>query len=130
MNTTLHYQYRDADNYKVQGRATFAGELDDAKIRNFMEHLDQDGSLIPGQVGLPDLQNQFSGGSHWDPTRDHPWHELIGIEVSPVAASMDVTIDEFVERVLATTWDSEWKPSFYAEMSQKHADRSADPEPS
>lgn len=63
-NTSFEYVYRDGDNYKVSGVAVFAGEIDlatrDMILRNAVEpEADGYGSFIPGQVGLPDLQNQF-----------------------------------------------------------------------
>jgi hypothetical protein len=63
-NTSFEYVYRDGDNYKVSGVAVFAGEVDlemrDTILRNAVDpEPDGYGSFIPGQVGLPDLQDQF-----------------------------------------------------------------------
>lgn len=63
-NTALFYTYRDGDNYKVAGKAVFAGpcslELRDRITRATQDGGDDDyGNFVPGQVGLPDLQNQF-----------------------------------------------------------------------
>lgn len=63
-NTAFFYLYRDGDNYKVAGKAVFSGpcslELRD-RISRAAENGGEDdyGQFIPGQVGLPDLQNQF-----------------------------------------------------------------------
>lgn len=69
-NTKLVYQYRDGDNYKVARSVVFEGaitlEMRD-KLQNAMLEGDGavsdaygvDGFFIPGQVGLPDLQDQF-----------------------------------------------------------------------
>jgi len=63
-NTALYYIYRDGDNYKVAGKAVFSGpcslELRDRISRAAADGGDDDyGQFIPGQVGLPDLQNTF-----------------------------------------------------------------------
>ncbi|MCE6959324.1 hypothetical protein LAZ40_09700 [Cereibacter sphaeroides] len=64
MNTCLEYLYRDADNYRVSGRAILAGPCDLAlRDRIARSTLDPEpehyGLFIPGLVGLPDLQNRF-----------------------------------------------------------------------
>jgi hypothetical protein len=63
-NTRFEYLYRDGANYKRSGFAVFAGEasleIRDRIIRCAVDpEPDGYGSFIPGQVGLPDLQDQF-----------------------------------------------------------------------
>jgi len=64
-NTAITYLYRDGANYKVSRTAIFAGpitlEARDRLLGAMMPSEDQDlwGVIIPGQIGLQDLQNQF-----------------------------------------------------------------------
>lgn len=64
-NTALTYRYRDGSNYKIQRTVIFAGPITlgarDRLIGSMIMPEDEDlwGVIIPGQVGLQDLQNQF-----------------------------------------------------------------------
>jgi hypothetical protein len=64
-NTEITYLYRDGSNYKVDHQVVFEGEITLAARDRLLGGLlppdnpDEWGDLIPGQVGLPDLQNQF-----------------------------------------------------------------------
>ena len=64
-NTSITYRYRDGANYKVARTVIFAGpitlEMRDRLIGAMMPPEDEDlwGVIIPGQIGLQDLQNQF-----------------------------------------------------------------------
>lgn len=66
-NTSLAYMYRDADNFKQSKVVILAGEITDSMLSRIkaalgtnVDQAEELGSFIPGQVGLPDLQNQFS----------------------------------------------------------------------
>lgn len=64
-NTKITYLYRDGSNYKVDASVIFAGAItlgDRDRLLGGMLPPDDDdlwGVIIPGQVGLPDLQNRF-----------------------------------------------------------------------
>lgn len=64
-NTKLTYLYRDGSNYKVDASVVFAGAITlgnrDRLIRAMLPAQDEEvwGTIIPGQVGLSDLQNRF-----------------------------------------------------------------------
>lgn len=64
-NTKFSYLYRDGSNYKVDVSVIFAGAITlgdrDRLLGGMMTPADQDlwGVIIPGQVGLADLQNRF-----------------------------------------------------------------------
>jgi hypothetical protein len=64
-NTAITYRYRDGSNYKISRTVIFAGPITlgdrDRLIGSMIMPEDEDlwGVIIPGQVGLQDLQNQF-----------------------------------------------------------------------
>lgn len=65
-NTALSYLYRDADNFKQSKVVILEGELAEGMLERIISSAKDDGDqsgnpgyFIPGQVGLPDLQNQF-----------------------------------------------------------------------
>ena len=64
-NTEIRYLYRDGSNYKVDHQVIFKGAITlegrDRLLGGLLPPDDPDewGDLIPGQVGLPDLQNRF-----------------------------------------------------------------------
>lgn len=64
-NTEIRYLYRDGSNYKVDHTVVFAGAITLAARDRLLGGLlppddpDEWGDLIPGQVGLPDLQSTF-----------------------------------------------------------------------
>lgn len=64
-NTKLSYLYRDGSNYKVSGTVIFSGAITlgdrDRLLGGMLPSSDDDlwGVIIPGQVGLADLQDRF-----------------------------------------------------------------------
>jgi len=64
-NTKLSYLYRDGSNYKVAGTVIFSGAITlgdrDRLLGGMLPSSDDDlwGVIIPGQVGLADLQDRF-----------------------------------------------------------------------
>lgn len=132
INTRLSYMYRDADNYKTGASVIFSGGSRNCDhLKQLILAFDRSGDnpcMIPGQIGLLDLQDSFEGcESYWDPESDHPWHEVTAIE--PVSASMwpptdSRTILEFSAQVravaLGSGWNEDYKPPFYAEMTSRH----------
>ena len=126
-NTRIVYQYRDADNYKAIHSVILPGTLDAAETNAIRANLDEYEFFIPGQVGLPDLQDSFQNcASYWHPEKDHPWHELLRIETTTSPASVtDTTARDFAARFAATAWDSDYLPPFYETMRQRYENREA-----
>lgn len=64
-NTKITYLYRDGSNYKVDASVVFAGAITlndrDRLLGAMLPAEDEDlwGVIVPGQVGLEDLQNRF-----------------------------------------------------------------------
>jgi hypothetical protein len=64
-NTKITYLYRDGSNYKIDASVIFAGAITlgdrDRLLQGMLPAHDEDvwGTIIPGQVGLADLQNRF-----------------------------------------------------------------------
>ena len=133
VNTRLTYMYRDADNYKVGKEVVFKGIFrlgeDLAPMLLALDRSEGSTSLIPGQVGLDDLQDSFTGcASRWDPERDHPWHEVTS--VAPVlAAELPATdgrsIFEFSRDVIRAAvgdgWNEAYLPPFHAVMMARQS---------
>lgn len=64
-NTKITYLYRDGSNNKIDASVIFSGAITlaerDRLVNAMLPAHDDDlfGTIIPGQVGLPDLQDQF-----------------------------------------------------------------------
>ncbi|MBK1666601.1 hypothetical protein CKO28_00905 [Rhodovibrio sodomensis] len=128
-NTAITYEYRDGANYHTQRTYIVAGGLSAAEIDEISLRLDEGEYFIPGQVGLPDLQDSFVGcASHWDPQLDHPWHLLGEIESTPKPATVALEARELLRRFREVQWDDSYKPPFYDEMRQRYESREAAPE--
>ena len=103
-NIKLKYRYRDYANYKNNGEAIFANpqqfslEQIDATIR--IRLLDGE-YFYASQWGLPDLHFE-----KYDDENDHPFHEYLGIEITDEAVTEEITLTEFLERVIhnAANW--------------------------
>lgn len=81
----VEYQYRDASNYKAQGRVLLEGEYSDEQFAFLTSVCDEGKFFIPEQVGLPPLREElyaYSGGPTED---DHQLHELL--ELRPAEPS-------------------------------------------
>jgi hypothetical protein len=140
-NTTtdmrLRYQYRDASNFKVMGEVNIRGGLHGlwAPLTHLQAALllldtsEDPLSFIPGQVGLPDLQDSFAGcESHWDPESDTPWHKLVSIEPIPEGSAKNYLAEDFsdfvtklLDAALIQGWNEEWRPEFYPLMAERYA---------
>lgn len=124
-NTKITYMYRDGANYKVGHSVVFGGRVDSSEIAAFIGALN-DSSMVPGQVGLKDLQDSFEGcESEWDPDLDHPFHEVEEIAATSDAATEIMTATEFIQRVKNVEWDFEWEPLFIGLMNERREDRLA-----
>ena len=121
MNTRISYQYRDGANNKTGMEVILAGAPDADLMQSIIAAMDCDGgggvpSFIPGQVGLPDLQNNFQGDTQWDEGIDHPWHELIDIWRTRAEPTVGMTMAELASKMQAVTWDPGYLPPFHDEM--------------
>lgn len=124
-NTKITYMYRDGSNYKVGHSVVLAGRFDCNDVAAFLGALSE-GSLVPGQVGLKDLQDSFEGcESEWDPELDHPFHKIEEIAATSDAPSETLTAAEFVKKVCDVEWDYEWEPAFIGVMQGRREDRLA-----
>jgi hypothetical protein len=76
----FEYRYRDAANYKVEGRVLLLGEIT-ASERSAVEAKMESGQFfIAEQIGIPSLANalfEFGGGPTME---DHAWHEFVGFQ--------------------------------------------------
>ena len=132
VRTILNYMYRDHENNKMGSSVVFQPEtpprlfLAKALIRT--GHLpDGISMLIPGQVGLKDLQASFLGCEHvWNPDIDHVFHEITGFGSSHAALPTDPrTFSQFVGECVdvalsAHGWDENYKPPFYEQMKANY----------
>ncbi len=84
-NTLIEYRYVDASNNKVSGRAVLEGRIPETEVARMVASLDEDMYFIPGQVGLPDLQGEFTDGPAWNGEVDHVWHVLAGLSYTDEA---------------------------------------------
>lgn len=79
--SVLEYRYRDAANYKVEGRVLLTGSASAEELQAIRSRLETDDLFVAEQVGLPSLRHALwaSSGSHFDSDVDHAWHEFIGL---------------------------------------------------
>jgi len=68
-------------------------------------YLARQGSFIPGQLGLEDLQHRFAL-----PGSDHPWHQIAPDDITPTEAAPTnaLTPGELAERFGHTLWKADW----------------------
>ena len=120
-NTRIEYTYRDASNYKASKKLVLMGPLSDNEIAEIQAELDEGAWFVPGQVGLEDLQDSFTGClSWWDPEQDHVWHELETLERTDAKADTMMTARELLEAFRDVVWDDRHEPDCYAEMLERY----------
>ena len=108
-NSKFNYLYRDASNYKQFGYVVFSGEFTEQDKILMLGNLHEGDFFIPGNVGLPSLQEKFESVS----IDDHPWHEINFIgetERSPFELTSENPTDirsvhEFAKEFGKTKWD-------------------------
>lgn len=122
MNTKIRYMYRDGSNFKASHALVLAGTLTPEQIREAMTAgnggVHDEPQFIPGQIGLPDLQDAFSGPSMWSEDRDHPWHTLLDVEMvdqAPDGGELP-TAPEFHASLMSTEWDEDYRPASFPMM--------------
>ena len=74
-------------------------------------------SLVPGLVGLEDLQAEVSS---WDPEQDPPFHEITGITWTQSEDATDArTFDEFVDDCVAVALSKDgWSAAYRLPMPE------------
>src|SRR3546814_16992126 len=68
-NTVIDYMYRDGSNWKTGAHVIFAGRITRDEIYMILNALSDHGWVIPGPVGMTDLQEG------WDFPLEHPFSE-------------------------------------------------------
>lgn len=131
-NTRISYMYRDASNYKAKRSLVFFGRLNSRDVKMLFAYSqieDVDAFFIPGQIGLPDLQDSFEGvQSAWDPDEDHPYHVITDIELVDHDEDEGLDINAFLESFVSVAagggWNDAYKPYFYEVMKARYEQRS------
>jgi hypothetical protein len=126
-NTLLSYTYRDGSNNSTSREVVIEGEITDAEREELILMLDRSvdtegrlGDFIPGQVGLPDLQDDFPSKGAWT-DNDHPWHMLEELRQTALPADDDVpslaeVLTKARELYAGHGWNEEYRPAFHEEM--------------
>ena len=97
-NIKLNYRYRDYANYKNNGEAVFTNpdkfslEQIEATLRTYL--LD-DEYFYASRWGLKDLHFE-----KYDDENDHPYHELLEVELTEETATEPESITELLKRVV------------------------------
>lgn len=115
-NTLLFCEYRDGANYAVTGSVILAGEITEAEEARLRAGLDEGKMFIPGQIGLPDLQDSFVTPSEWSDKYDHPWHRMLDITAIDHEPTHAASLAEIVKKIEAVTWDNDYRPPFFEVM--------------
>jgi hypothetical protein len=111
----FEYQYRDAGNFKVQGRLPLSGLLSEEQKLQIIQKFEDNEYFIAEQIGVPPLYGalyELSGG----PTdEDHVWHEFTGFQSNAGLVREDgqspTKALDFLNRVLAVeNWKEELSP--------------------
>lgn len=117
-NTLVEYAYRDENNSKVSASVVLAGRLSPEGMARIAAGLDERFYFIPGQVGLRDLQGDFTDGGEWGEA-DHVWHHLVTVSHTDAEATSEGDTRD-VETLLeawpvdSRGWDDE---GHYAELA-------------
>ena len=120
MNTKLQYSYQSELGDKLFSHEfVLAGEIAEVDLRRLWDSLRNEGSsalFIPSRVGLmalsPIRDNTFDAlvaaldTAESEESRraidmhDHPWHELIFIEMTYLPPTLELSAKAFLERAL------------------------------
>lgn len=92
INTRIAYQYRDAANWKKEGRWILAGKASPGEVAAISEALDDQGFFVPHAVGMPMLAPY---GGTWCED-DHPYHRIVSVEHTHEPADGAVSFAEMV----------------------------------
>lgn len=114
MNTLIRMTYRDADNYKTYKEVVLKGAITDEQVGLVWDHCEDEGRVIASQVGITGPLDEKVEECGIDYESDHVWTELDDFmnESVPLASDLlvntptvDLTVDQFVENMMAVTWD-------------------------
>lgn len=126
-NTEISYQYRDSSNFKADGSVVFAGTPAPGETEALISCMNEEARFVPGQVGLPDLQDSFAGPSWWDPEGDGIWHEVTAVRATGAVPTDPRTFSHFVDQVarhvMEQGWDEDYRPQLYEVMRQRYRHR-------
>jgi hypothetical protein len=102
MNTRMSYRYADKTNCRQYTSIVVAGTITWEQIAPYLA---KQGSFIPGQLGLEDLQHRFAL-----PGGDHPWHQIAPDDIKPTEATPTIALTggELAERFGHTPWAADW----------------------
>ena len=102
MNTRMSYRYTDKTNCRQYTSIVVAGTITWEQIAPYLA---KQGSFIPGQLGLEDLQHRFAL-----PGGDHPWHQIAPDDIRPTEAAPTIALTggELAERFGHTPWKADW----------------------
>jgi hypothetical protein len=102
MNTRMSYRYADKTNCRQYTSIVVAGTITWEQIAPYLA---KQGSFIPGQLGLEDLQKRFAL-----PGGDHPWHQIAADDIRPTEAEPTIALTggELAERFGHTPWAPDW----------------------
>lgn len=110
------YRYRDAGNYKVDGRILLIGTLTKQEQFAIQSKMESGQFFIAKQVGIPPLFEklfEFGGG----PTaEDHAWHEFDGFQDSALDLDDVENYPTASARALVEAFNQvqDWKPELSA----------------
>jgi hypothetical protein len=111
-NLVFEYRYRDAGNYKVEGRVLLTGKLTAQQRTAIEERMESGQFFIAEQVGIPPLCSklfEFGGGPN---SEDHAWHEFDGFRsvASHFQSAKDDTVMSAEKLFRAFKSVECWKP--------------------
>jgi hypothetical protein len=125
-NTALSYKYRDYAGYSTEETVIFEGSLTLEEVNQIKNKFLSDmtggwdpeddiyGQIIPGQIGLDDLQDKVGNeGREWDEDLDHIFHVVTDIYATG-SENTHGLVKSFMDRVLGVSWDLFYEPSLLA----------------
>ena len=77
--TTIHYLYRDAANFKAFGQFRVVGDVPPEAIAEIHAKLEGGVGFVAEQVRIPPLYRQLYRHSRGQTADDHAFHELVAI---------------------------------------------------
>lgn len=112
----FEYMYRDAGNFKTDGRLLLSGDVAEAEAV-VLRCLDWGKQFVAEQVGVPSLCRE-----HWEAVEDgpsdldHAFHELVRLRsATPDERALPIggTLQELVQRMQAAAgrWDVTLSPN-------------------
>ena len=108
MNTRIYYLYRDGANNKQAGEEVLAGTLTADQIADIRRVCDEGVWFIPGDVGLPELQEVWVKKGYPLTEQDHVWHELQDIASTDDPPTLPLTAGAFYGQFVSVAdWDVE-----------------------